>query len=87
MFWRPFFFLLFGGGDRLKKILNPFFIEKNFSRPLFWKTLAPEFLALSSSVPVLDLERAVLGRAVVGLGFFCILSLGLEPCVLDTTSD
>ena len=30
----------------------------------------------------------VLGRAVLGLGFgfFCVLGLGLEPCVLDSTS-
>ena len=32
---------------------------------------------------------SVLGRAVLGLGlgFFCVLGLGLEPCVLDSTSD
>ena len=31
---------------------------------------------------------SVLGRAVLGLGlgFFCFLGLGLEPCVLDSTS-
>ena len=30
---------------------------------------------------------SVLGRCVVGLGleFFCVLGLGLEPCVLDST--
>ena len=31
---------------------------------------------------------SVLGKAVLGLGlgFFCVLGLGLEPCVLDSTS-
>ena len=39
------------------------------------------FLSLAS-------RGSVLGRAVLGLGFFCALSLGLglEPCVLDSTS-
>ena len=35
------------------------------------------FLFLASRV-------SVLGKAVLGLGFFCVL--GLEPCVLDSTS-
>ena len=41
------------------------------------------FLSLASRVSVLG--KAVLG---LGLGFFCVLSLGLalEPCVLDFTS-
>ena len=37
------------------------------------------FLSLASRV-------SVLGKAVLGLGFFCVLGLGLEPCVLDSTS-
>ena len=45
--------------------------EKNFLRPFFRIILA--FVSLASSIPVL------------GLGFFCVL--GLEPCVLDSTSD
>ena len=35
------------------------------------------FLSLASRV-------SVLGKGVLGLGFFCVL--GLEPCVLDSTS-
>ena len=38
------------------------------------------FLSLASRV-------SVLGKAVLGLGFFCVIGLGLEPCVLDSTSD
>ena len=40
------------------------------------------FLSLASRV-------SVLGKAVLGLslGFFCVLGLGLEHCVLDSTSD
>ena len=34
----------------------------------------------------LALRGSVLGKAVLGLGFFCVLGLGLEPCVLDSTS-
>ena len=39
------------------------------------------FLSLASRV-------SALGKAVLGLrlGFFCVLGLGLEPCVLDSTS-
>ena len=48
----------------------------------FWRALAlgpwpRAFLSLVSRV-------SVLGKAVLGLGFFCVL--GLEPCVLDSTS-
>ena len=41
--------------------------------------LCPWSLALASRV-------SVLGKAVLGLVFFCVLGLGLEPCVLDSTS-
>ena len=36
----------------------------------------------------LALRGSVLGKSVLGLslGFFCVLGLGLEPCVLDSTS-
>ena len=62
---------------------------KNFCEDLFffffWRALAlcvlgpwpRAFLSLASRV-------SVLGKAVLGLGFFCVL--GLEPCVLDSTS-
>ena len=65
--------------------------EKCFSRPFFFwrstekKILRPFFLgkhlhlcpwSLASSIPVLGL----------GLGFFCVLGLGLELCVLDSIS-
>ena len=40
-----------------------------------------ELLSLASRGSVLG--KAVLG---LGLGFFCVLVLGLEPCVLDSTS-
>ena len=32
-------------------------------------------VSLASSIPVLGLERSVLGRAVLSLGFFCVLGL------------
>ena len=48
--------------------------------------LCPWSLALASSIPVLGLESVYPRKAVLGLGlgFFCVL--GLEPCVLDSTS-
>ena len=76
---KTFFFFFFG--DRLK----------NFCEDLlfffFWRALAlcvlgpwpwpRAFLSLSS-------ERLSLALAS---DFFCVLGLGLEPCVLDSTSD
>ena len=38
------------------------------------------FLSLAS-------RGSFLGRCVLGLGFFCVLGLGLEPYVVDSTSD
>ena len=87
-FWKTFFSV-----DRLKKFCEDFFFEiawKNLCKPFFCLentcacVLGPwpwAFLSLASRV-------SVLGRAVVGLGlgFFCVLGLGLEPCVLDSTS-
>ena len=65
--------------------------EKNFWRPFFWRTLAPVSLVLGlgleHSCPwpreVLSSERLSLALAS---DFFTVLGLGLEPCVLDSTS-
>ena len=59
--------------------------KKLFRRPFFFENtcgcvLGPwprAFLSLAS-------RGSVLGKAVLGLGFFCVL--GLKPCVLDSTS-
>ena len=40
-------------------------------------------VSLALSIPVLGLEKSALG---LGLGFFCIVGLGFERCVLDSTS-
>ena len=81
--------------ERLKNFLeNVFFGDrlKNFCEDLFFFfflestcacVLGPwprAFLSLASSV-------SVLGKAVLGLGFFCVLGFGLEPCVIDSTSE
>ena len=58
-----------------KKILETFFFFF-FGEHL---RLCPWSLALAS-------RGSVLGKVVLGLGFFCVLGLGLEPCVLDSTS-
>ena len=73
-FWKTVF-----SGDRQKK---------NFEDLFFGEHLRLCSWSLASSIPVLGLRGSVLGRAVVGLGlgFFCVLGLGLEPCVLDSTS-
>ena len=78
---RPFVFVSFG--DRLKNFFEDLFFS-------FWSTfcacvLGPwpwprAFLFLAS-------RGSALGRAALGLGFFCVVGLGLEPCVLDSTSD
>ena len=68
-----------------KKIFENLFFkspEKTFEDLCFFKEhlrLCPWFLALASRGSVLGM--AVLG---LGLGFFCVLGLGLEPCVLDS---
>ena len=41
------------------------------------------FVSLALSIPVLGLEKSVLG---LGPGFLCIIGLGFERCVLDSTS-
>ena len=59
---------------------------KNFFENLFFGEhlrLYPRSLALALSIPVLGLGKAVLR---FGSRFFCVLGLGLEPCVLDSTS-
>ena len=48
--------------------------------------LSSERLSLASDFFVSLASRvSVFGKAVLGLGFFCVL--GLEPCVLDSTCD
>ena len=51
------------------------FCEDLFFFFFFWRALA--LVSLASRV-------SVLGKAVLGLGTFCVL--GLEPCVLNSTS-
>ena len=60
-----------------KKFLRPFFLKNTCGCVLCPWPWPWAFLSLASRV-------SVLGRAVLGLGFFCVL--GLEPCVLDSTS-
>ena len=75
IFSRPFFF-----GDHLKKFFEDVF---------FWRTLAfvSLVLGLEHSCPwpreCLSSDRLSLALAS---DFFCVLGLGLEPCVLDSTS-
>ena len=79
----------FLGKRFLVEIAWKIFVKTSFF--FFWRALAlcvlgpwpwPQaFLSLASRVSVLG--KAVLG---LGLGFFCVLGLGLEPCVLDSTS-
>ena len=76
--------LVFWGGDRLKKIFEDFFSLENTCAWVLGLWPWPRaFLSLASGESVLG--RAVLG---LGLGFFCVLGLGLglEPCALDSTS-
>ena len=70
-------------GDRLKFFLKTFFIFFGEHFRLF-----PWSLVLSSSIHVLGLERVCPQKACPWPWlrmFFCVL--GLEPCVLDSTSD
>ena len=65
-------------GNRLKKFFwRPFILENTCGCVLGPWLRA--FLSLAS-------RGSVLGKAVLGLGFFCVLGLGLEPCVLDSNS-
>ena len=84
IFWKTFFC-----GDRLKNFCEDLFFFfffgdrlKNFCASVLGPWPWPRaFLFLASRVSVLG--KAVLG---LGLGFFCVLGLGLEPCVLGSTS-
>ena len=61
-----------------KILLKTFFLENTclcVLSPWFWHRA---LLSLAS-------RGSVIGRAVLGFEFFCVL--GLEPCVLDSTSD
>ena len=83
-FGKHFFFFFFG--DRLKNFCEDLFF-------FFWRALALVSLVLGlgleHSCPwpreVLSLERLSLALALAS-NFFCVLGLGLEPCVLDSTS-
>ena len=67
-------------GDRLKNFFEDLFLENTCGCVLGPWPWPRAFLSLASRGSVLG--KAVLG---LGLGFFCVL--GLEPCVLDSTSD
>ena len=73
---RPFLFSSFG--DRLKN-----FFEDLFS--FLENTCACVLGPWPRTFQTLASRGSVLGRAVLGLGFFRFLGLGLEPCVLDST--
>ena len=66
-------------------------VEKCFSRPFFfWRLTEKKFLRPFFSGKHLHLcpwlwPGAFLSLALVS-DFFCVLGLGLEPCVLDSTS-
>ena len=62
--------------------------EKNFENLFFfWRTLAPVslVLGLEHSCPW-PREGLSSERLCLASDFFCVLGLGLEPCVLDSTS-
>ena len=81
-FCEDLFFFFFFFGDRLKNFCEDLFF--------FWRALALCVLGLEHSCPwpreCLSSERLSLALAS---DFFCVLGLGLglEPCVLDSTSD
>ena len=77
--WRPFFFVFEIAWKIFVKTF--FFVESTCACVLGPWPRPRAFLALA-------LRGSVLGKAVLGLGlgFFCVLGLGLEPCVLDSTS-
>ena len=88
---RPFLYL--SSGDRLKKVFEDLFfgdrLKKNFE-DFFGRTIAPVSLVfgLEHFCPWLreGLSSEGLFLALTS-DFFCVLGLGLEPCVLDCTSD
>ena len=78
---KTFFFFLGGQKNFCKDVFFFFFLESTCGcvlGPWLWPRA---FLSLALRVSVLG--KAVLG---LGLGFFCVLGFGLEPCVLDSTS-
>ena len=66
--------------------------EKNFRRPFLFLFLENACACVLGPWPwpraslSLASRGSVLGKAVLGLGFFGVLRLGLEPCVFDSTS-
>ena len=66
-----------------KTFLKTFFLENTCGCVLGSWPWPRAFLSLASRESVLG--KAVLGLGL-GLGFFCVLGLGLELCVLDSTS-
>ena len=61
---------------------------KKIWRSNFWRTLAS--VSLASSISVLGFERVCPWKGCPWPWpqiFFCVLGHGLEPCVLDSTSD
>ena len=61
------------------------FFGKRFFVEIAWKIFVKTFFFWRALVLVsLASTASVLGKAVLGLGFFCVL--GLKPCVLDSTS-
>ena len=87
---RPFF-LVSSSRDRLKKTFwRPFLPNKIFWRSFFWdrlkKIFGDIFFLENTCVCVLGpWPREGLSLALDS-NFFCVLGLGLEPCVLDSTS-
>ena len=89
-----FFELLKNFVDRLKKNFEDLFLEiaGKIKKKFFLRLFFGEHLPLVSFVLGLGLEHSCpcprkgcpLAHSV---GFFCVLGLGLEPCVLDSTSD
>ena len=75
IFWNTFFC-----GNRLKKFCEDLFYFLESTCACVLGPWPRAFLSLASRVSVLG--KTVLG---LGLGFFCVLGLGLEPCVLDST--
>ena len=70
---------------------------KIYLENVFFLRLCPWSLALASSIPVLGLESVCPRKGCpwpwpriffvsLASDFFCVLGLGLEPCVLDFTS-
>ena len=85
IFCEDLFFFFFFFGDRLKNFCEDLFFF--FGEHLRFVSLVLG-LGLEHSCPwpreCLSSERLSLALAS---DFFCVLGLGLEPCVLDSTSD